>query len=117
MSYISKIGAGQHVLYDNDTKKYEVWSANKNHASYGIIYKNTHLEFCYTMENKSTCDHCGGNDIKEILDGQWTVTSYAWDEEKQQYIEDWTRDDGDGMLKYECSDCGHPLDFSVGQYL
>lgn len=24
----------------------EVWVANKNHASYGLIYKNTHLEFC-----------------------------------------------------------------------
>ena len=28
---------------------FEVWAPSKNHASYGIKYKNTHLEFCYTL--------------------------------------------------------------------
>jgi hypothetical protein len=37
-----------HILRDvgrNDSAKLELWVARKNHASYGIIYKNTHLEF------------------------------------------------------------------------
>jgi hypothetical protein len=33
-----------HILKDEDGKL-ELWVANKNHASYGLIYKNTHLEF------------------------------------------------------------------------
>lgn len=33
-----------HILRNEDGMA-EIWSANKNHASYGIIYKNTHLEF------------------------------------------------------------------------
>lgn len=36
---------GEHTLQDIDTGKKEIWFANKNHASYGLIYKNTHLEF------------------------------------------------------------------------
>ncbi len=35
---------GLHILRDADGKL-EVWTANKNHASYGLIFKNTHLEF------------------------------------------------------------------------
>jgi len=40
---------GQHILEDIKTGKREIWGTNKNHASYGIIYKNTHLEFCYSL--------------------------------------------------------------------
>ncbi len=36
---------GGHVLRDVETGKFELWFANKNHANYGIIFKNTHLEF------------------------------------------------------------------------
>jgi len=36
---------GGHVLQDPITGKNELWFANKNHASYGIRFKNTHLEF------------------------------------------------------------------------
>lgn len=39
---------GEHVLQNLDTKELEVWVANKNHASYGLIYKNTHLEFAHS---------------------------------------------------------------------
>lgn len=35
---------GVHILKD-ESGKLELWGANKNHASYGLIYKNTHLEF------------------------------------------------------------------------
>lgn len=45
LKYIKRLGDREHLLYDLDTKKYEIWFANKNHASYGLIYKNTHLEF------------------------------------------------------------------------
>lgn len=34
-----------HILQDIDSGKYEAWCSNKNHASWGIVYKNTHLEF------------------------------------------------------------------------
>jgi hypothetical protein len=48
--YIRYMGNGEHLLLDlnadNDYKyRFEVWFANKNHASYGLLYKNTSLEF------------------------------------------------------------------------
>jgi hypothetical protein len=43
--YIKYIGYQTHILQDLETGEKEVWFANKNHAGYGIIYKNTHLEF------------------------------------------------------------------------
>lgn len=46
--YIGYIGNGLHVLEDQLTNISEVWFSNKNHASYGLIYKNTHLEFAHT---------------------------------------------------------------------
>jgi len=42
--YNCYIGNGQHILLNEDNKP-EIWFANKNHASFGLIYKNTHLEF------------------------------------------------------------------------
>lgn len=47
--------SGVHVLLPDATVEdykplYEVWYANKNHASYGIKYKNTHLEFGYSIK-------------------------------------------------------------------
>lgn len=47
--YIEYIGNKQHILMDNKGF-YEVWASNKNHASYGIKYRNTHLEFCHTAK-------------------------------------------------------------------
>ncbi len=38
---------GGHIL--NDGTKNELWFANKNHASWGLKYKNTHLEFARTI--------------------------------------------------------------------
>ena len=37
-----------HVLRD-DCGRLEIWFNNKNHASYGIIFKNTHLEFARSL--------------------------------------------------------------------
>ena len=36
---------GGHVLRPRDSEREELWFANKRHASFGLIYKNTHLEF------------------------------------------------------------------------
>jgi hypothetical protein len=41
---IKSLGNKEFLLTDEDGKQ-EIWFANKNHASYGIKYKNTHLEF------------------------------------------------------------------------
>lgn len=43
--YIKYIGNREHLLcFENDNM--EIFQSNKNHASWGLIYKNTHLEFC-----------------------------------------------------------------------
>ena len=41
-----------HVLRDVDTGKLELWAANKSHASYGIKFRNTHLEFVSSAINR-----------------------------------------------------------------
>jgi len=43
--YIKCLGNGEHLLADEDGK-FEIWANSKNHAGYGLVYKNTHLEFC-----------------------------------------------------------------------
>lgn len=47
-TYLKNLGDGQHLLQTSEGTK-EVFAANKNHASWGLIYKNTHLEFCYSI--------------------------------------------------------------------
>ncbi len=43
--HVLTLPQGEHILYNKHTDTHEVWFANKNHASYGIVYKNTHLEY------------------------------------------------------------------------
>ena len=43
--YYRYLGNGEHVLAPLDGGQKEIWFANKNHASYGIKWRNTHLEF------------------------------------------------------------------------
>lgn len=50
--YIGCIGHREHVLQDTATGNCEIWFSNKNHASYGIIYKNTHLEFARSASDR-----------------------------------------------------------------
>ncbi len=38
-----------HVLRVKNSGKLEGWFANKNHASYGLKWKNTHLEFARSL--------------------------------------------------------------------
>lgn len=40
----------EHSLLNLGSNTIEIWFANKNHASYGLIYKNTHLEFARTLK-------------------------------------------------------------------
>lgn len=44
---IQKTHDNMYILIDKEGKK-EFWFANKNHASYGIKYRNTHLEFAHS---------------------------------------------------------------------
>ncbi len=44
-------GKVTHVLLEHSTGNKEEWFSNKNHASYGLIYKNTHLEFAGTIKD------------------------------------------------------------------
>ncbi len=48
-TYAFKMGEGRHAL-KNEDGKLEVWFCNKNHASYGLIWGNTHLEFAYSVK-------------------------------------------------------------------
>lgn len=43
-THLATLGNGEHLLADADGKR-AVWFCNKNHASYGLVYGNTHLEF------------------------------------------------------------------------
>ncbi len=49
MKYIRSLGDGEHLLED-DTGKREIWFNNKSHASYSLIFKNTHLEFARSVK-------------------------------------------------------------------
>lgn len=48
-SYVKKIAYGVHILLNNITNEKEVFYCNKNHANWGLIFKNTHLEFSHTL--------------------------------------------------------------------
>jgi hypothetical protein len=45
------IDGKRHILKELATGDLEIWFANKNHASYGLIYKNTHLEFASSLKS------------------------------------------------------------------
>ena len=50
--FVRKLESGEYLLRVSGTDDYEVWFANKNHASYGIKYKNTHLEFARSYQGQ-----------------------------------------------------------------
>ena len=47
--YCDMLCKGKHLLRNLDTGKIEIFVTNKNHAGWGLIFKNTHLEFCKTL--------------------------------------------------------------------
>lgn len=51
-TYIGMLGRGEHVLKDNNTQIKQLFCVNKNHASWGIKFKNTHLEFCRDLKTE-----------------------------------------------------------------
>jgi hypothetical protein len=46
---IAKNKTGICGFWHDENGKCELWFSNKNHASYGIKYKNTDLEFCRSI--------------------------------------------------------------------
>jgi hypothetical protein len=52
-TYIKYLGDGEHLLRNSDGIN-EVFASNKNHASWGLKYKNTHLEFCRSLHPDET---------------------------------------------------------------
>jgi hypothetical protein len=48
-TYVRKSCNGAHILR-NSEGDLELFSKNKNFAGWGIIYKNTHLEFCCSVK-------------------------------------------------------------------
>jgi len=49
--HLKTLKGGEHLLLNLETKGKEIWFTNKNHSSYGLIYKNTHLEFARSFNN------------------------------------------------------------------
>lgn len=47
-TYVRKWAKGIHVLMD-EGGKLELWGVNKNHASHGLKWRNTHLEFMRSL--------------------------------------------------------------------
>jgi hypothetical protein len=43
--YKMYLGNKKHLLLEVESEKLELFASNKGHASWGLIYKNTHLEF------------------------------------------------------------------------
>jgi hypothetical protein len=52
-TYVKYLGNGEHLLRTEEGTN-EIWFANKKHASYGLIYKNTHLEFARSLYHEET---------------------------------------------------------------
>lgn len=44
-----QFGNKAHIFLNEHTRKMEVFYCNKNHASWGLIYKNIHLEFAHII--------------------------------------------------------------------
>jgi hypothetical protein len=47
--YKKYLGNKSHLLWNVSTDKFEVFFSNNHHASWGLIWKNTHLEFAYSL--------------------------------------------------------------------
>jgi hypothetical protein len=47
--YLNYLGDRQHILLNLDTNRKELFFSNKYHSGWGLIYKNTHLEFASSL--------------------------------------------------------------------
>jgi len=52
MQYIKSLGNGQHLLYDFDADKLEIWCNSRGNAGHSIQWNNTDLEFARQYENQ-----------------------------------------------------------------
>lgn len=50
--YVRPLGNRCHLLHDLVTDNLEVWTSNKDVASYAIVMGNTALEFCRSWEGQ-----------------------------------------------------------------
>tara|TARA_R110000868_G_scaffold16566_4_gene73982 strand:- start:451 stop:651 length:201 start_codon:yes stop_codon:yes gene_type:complete len=49
-TFIKKTNDGEYLLLNEDNEV-EVFGKNKNHAGWGLIFRNTHLEFTHSLPN------------------------------------------------------------------
>lgn len=70
--HIWTVGDGEHILQDTRNGQYEIWFSNKNHASYGLVYKNTHLEFARTVTAEDA--------------RQFAIDWQTWQSERSMYM-------------------------------
>jgi len=49
--HVKYLGSKKHLLLEISQNQLELFVARKNHASWGLIYKNTHLEFVGNYQN------------------------------------------------------------------
>lgn len=47
--YVGKWGDKEYVFLNIHTGVKEVFACNKNHAGWALKWRNTHLEFCWSM--------------------------------------------------------------------
>jgi hypothetical protein len=52
--YVRYLGDKSHLLKDLDTGVLEIFFSNKHHHGWGIIWKNTSLEFARSIEQKQS---------------------------------------------------------------
>ncbi len=51
--YQKYLGDKMHILKEVDSDNLELFFSNKNHASWGLIYKNTHLEYITSIKKEN----------------------------------------------------------------
>lgn len=105
--HVGMLGDAGHVLYAPASHTYELFFKNKNHASWGIRYKNTHLEFLRSIDE---------SELPEYMHQH----RYC-----PRCIEDWEAEDGTqhkGEKKPSvctecgiCADCEHLLECKHSQ--
>lgn len=66
-TYLQYLGNREHLLLNNDNNVREVFVANKNHAGWCLVYKNTHLEFCRDYSKKQAIEKIKNSGIEQKL--------------------------------------------------
>jgi hypothetical protein len=49
--YEKYLGNSSHLIRNLNTDRVEIFVSNKRHASWGLIWRNTHLEFLRSVDN------------------------------------------------------------------